>query len=445
MGRRSGFMPIETHNELFKPGHIKHTLLMAKKKNSIVIFLKKLGPGLITGAADDDPSGIVTYSQAGAQFGLSTLWTALLTFPLMATVQGMCARIGIVTQKGLTGTLKQYYPRWLLVSIIIISTPAIILNIGSDIAGMGAVANLLAPAISPIYFSVAFTLILVVCIIYWPYRRIVTVLKYLCLVMLVYLIVPFFAQADILSVLRHSIIPEFKMNKEFIGIIVAILGTTISPYLFFWQSTMEAEGARKKNSGTMIDKQLMNDVKKDVNTGMLFSNIVMYFIILTTGTVLFNNGIHKIDTVEQAANALKPVAGKLAYYLFALGVIGTGLLTIPVLCGSLSYIYSDSFGWKGNLDKPLKNAKSFYAVIIISLLLGLAINYLGISPIKALVYTAILYGITAPVLIALVIHIANNKVIMKKNVNTLKANILGWIAFGIMSVAALFLLYVTIF
>lgn len=412
-----------------------------KKQSGFIQFFKKSGPGLVTGASDDDPSGIATYSQAGAQFGLSMLWTALLTFPLMAAIQEMCARIGVVTTKGLTGTLKQYYPKWLLWSMVIFSTPAVILNIGSDIAGMGAVMNLLLPSVPPVYFCVFFTALLLVLIVYLPYQRFAAVLKYLCISLFVYFIVPFFTKMNFGQLLRHTFIPTIKFDKDFISILVAILGTTISPYLFFWQATMEVEELKKNGGKIMVNKKLLGDVKQDVDTGMLFSNLVMYFIILTTASVLFQNGIHKIDTVEQAAQALKPLAGNFAYYLFAIGVVGTGLLTIPVLAGSLSYVFSEAFGWKGSLNKKFNQAKSFYLVIIVSLLLGLAINYLGISPIKALLYTAILYGITAPVMIGVILHIANNKTIMKTFVNKRRSNLLGWITLVLMSAAAIFLLY----
>lgn len=413
------------------------------KKKGVKKILSILGPGLITGASDDDPSGIATYSQAGAQFGFATLWTALITFPLMASIQETCARIGIVTSKGLTGTLKDHYPKWILWLMIIFSTPAIILNIGSDIAGMGAVMHMIFPKIGAAYFSVLFTAILISLIIYLPYQKIASVLKYLCITLLVYFIVPFFTKADLGNILKHTFIPTIKFNKEFFGILVAILGTTISPYLFFWQATMEAETVNEKNKTVIVDKQVINEIRTDVNVGMLFSNLVMYFLILTTATVLFNHGIHKIDTVEQAAQALEPIAGKFAYYLFAVGVVGTGLLTIPVLSGSLSYIYSEAFGWKGSLNKSFRQAKSFYMVIIISLVTGLAINYLGISPVHALLYTAILYGLTAPVMIAVIMHIANNKAIMKEHTNKKRSNILGWLTFLIMTVAAFALLYIS--
>jgi NRAMP (natural resistance-associated macrophage protein)-like metal ion transporter len=409
--------------------------------NKLSRFWKVLGPGLITGASDDDPSGIATYSQAGAAYGLSTLWTALITFPLMASIQEMCARIGMVTSQGLTGTLKTNYPKPVLYLMVIFSFPAIVMNIGADIAGMGAVGNLLVPTIKSAYFSVLFTAILLIIIIYLPYRKISAVLKYLCVVLLVYLIVPFLYKQHWMAIIKGTFIPTISFNKDFISILVAILGTTISPYLFFWQATMEVEDRKQNKKFVVLDKQIMHSMKQDVNFGMLFSNLVMFFIILTAGTVLFNGGIHQIDTVEQAARALKPLAGDAAYFLFAIGVIGTGCLAIPVLSGSLSYIISETFGWEGGLDKKFHEAKAFYVVISISLILGLLMNNLGISPIKALIYSAILYGLTAPVLIAIILHIANNKKVMGEYCNGKLSNILGFATLILMTVAAVVLLY----
>lgn len=412
-----------------------------KQPGKFVRFWKILGPGLVTGASDDDPSGIATYSQAGAQFGLSTLWTALFTFPLMAAIQEMCARIGIVTRQGLTGTLKNHYPKWVLHLMVLFSFPAIILNIGADIAGMGAVGNLLFPNIHQIYFSVLFTMLLLIVIIFLPYQKIAAILKYLCIVLFVYIIVPFLTKQDIGAVLKGTFIPEISFTKDYIGILVAILGTTISPYLFFWQATMEVEALKQKKTQIMVNNKMLKEMKKDVDFGMLFSNLVMFFIILTTGTVLFHNGIHKIDTVEQAAQALKPLAGESAYILFAIGVIGTGLLAIPVLSGSVSYIVSEAFGWQEGLDKKFVEAKPFYFTIAVSLILGLSLEYVGISPIQALIYSAILYGITAPVLIAIILHIANNKKVMGTHTNSKMSNILGTTALVLMSAAAVTLLY----
>lgn len=401
---------------------------------------KKIGPGLVTGASDDDPSGIATYSQAGAAFGLSTLWTAIIAFPLMAAIQQMCARIGLVTSQGLTGTLKKHYPRPILYLMLLFSFPAIIMNIGADIAGMGAVGNLLFPTIEANYFSVVFTIILLGLIIYLPYQKIASILKYLCVVMLVYFIVPFLYKQDFVAIAKATFIPTIKFDKNFIAIIVGILGTTISPYLFFWQASVEVE-EMKNRKHLIVNKKIIHEINQDVDFGMTVSGFVMYFIILTTGTVLYNSGIHQIDTVEQAAMALKPIAGNLAYLLFAIGVIGTGLIAIPVLSGSISYIFSETFGWEQGLDKKFHEAKGFYVIIAISLILGLSMNYIGISPIQSLIYTAILYGLTAPVLIAIILHISNNKKIMGTNVNGKLSNFLGFSALIIMSVAAIALLY----
>ena len=411
-----------------------------KKPKGLTALWQLLGPGLVTGASDDDPSGIATYSQAGAQYGLTTLWTALITFPLMAAVQEMCARIGVVTAQGLTGILRKNYPKPVLWMMVLFSFPAIILNIGADIAGMGAVANLIFPAVNALFFSVGFTILLLVAIIAMPYSRMAAVLKWLCAILLVYLVVPFLVKTDWLSVVKHTVIPTVQFNKDYISVLVAILGTTISPYLFFWQATMEVEHM-KHGKQVVVNKRYIKDVGFDVDMGMLFSNIVMFFIILTTGTVLFNAGIPQIDTVEQAAKALEPIAGPAAYYLFAIGVIGTGFLAIPVLSGSLSYIISETFGWEEGLDKRLREAPAFYAVIIVSLLVGLGINYVGISPIQALIWSAILYGVTSPVIIAIVLHISNNKKVMGKFTNGAWSNIFGGLALLLMTAAAGFMLY----
>ena len=404
-----------------------------------------LGPGLITGASDDDPSGIATYSQAGAQYGLSTLWTALITFPLMASIQEMCARIGLATGQGLTSILKQHYPRWVLYLMLLFSAPAIVMNIGADIAGMGAVANLIVPGIDAAFFSVCFTVLLLIFIVFFNYQKIASVLKYLAMTLLVYLLVPFFTKTDWHAVIIATFIPHIKFNKDYMGILVGILGTTISPYLFFWQTTMEVEEINEKQKKQtrlfVAGHRMYNAMRLDVNIGMLFSNLVMFFIILTTGAVLAISGVHKIDTVEQAAQALRPLAGDLAYHLFAFGVIGTGLLAIPVLSGALSYIFSETFGLKMGLDKKFHDAKWFYVIIGISLIAGLSMNYVGISPIKALLYSAILYGLTAPVLIAMILHICNNKKIMAGHLNGPRANILGVATFLLMTVAAVALLY----
>lgn len=417
--------------------------MTTKKKKGLRLlrFWTKLGPGLATGASDDDPSGIATYSQAGAAFGLLTLWTALVAFPLMAAIQQMCARIGLVTAQGLTGTLKRHYPRPILYLMLIFSFPAIVMNIGADIAGMGAVGNLLFPAIDASYFSVFFTVALLAAIVYLPYHKLAAILKYLCLGMLVYFVVPFLYKQDFLEIAKATFIPTIRFDKEFVLILVGILGTTISPYLFFWQASVVVEESKTHKKHLMVNKKIIQTMNKDVDFGMAVSGFVMYFIILTTGTVLFKGGVHQIDTVEQAAMALKPLAGNLAYLLFAIGIIGTGLIAIPVLSGSLSYIFTETFGWEQGLDKKFHQAKGFYLIIAVSLLLGLSLNYVGISPIKALLYTAILYGITAPVLTAMILHISNNRKIMGDNVNGWLANVMGTLSLLVMTAAAGLLIY----
>ncbi len=412
-----------------------------KKAGKFRGYLKTLGPGLITGASDDDPSGIATYSQAGAGFGLGFLWMAPFTFPMMAALQGMCARIGLVTTSGLTNTLKKYYHPVILYAMLIFSVPAIILNIGADIAGMGAVTNLLFPQIPSFLFSFVYTVILMIIIVYYPYQKIAGILKWLCLSILLYLIVPFLVHVDWKKVLLATIVPHFELNKNFIEMLVAILGTTISPYLFFWQATMEAEDMKHQQKKIMVDKRILKNMLADVNAGMFASNLVMLFIILSTGVVLYSAGIREINTVDQAAKALEPLAGKFSYICFALGVVGTGFLAIPVLTGSLSYNVAETFGWKEGLDKKFNEAKSFYIVIISSMIIGLLINVMGISPMKALIFTAILYGITSPVMIAVILHIGNNKKIMGEFTNSRLSNILGVMTLLVMTITAVLLIY----
>ncbi len=417
---------------------------MLPKQSFIQKIIKKirsLGPGLITGASDDDPSGIATYSQAGAGFGFATLWTALLTFPLMAAIQEMCARIGLVTDGGLTKTLKKNYHKLFLYIMILFSFPAITMNIGADIQGMGAVANLLFPKIPVFAFSFVFTGILIFVIIKFSYQKLAAILKWLCLTLFVYVIVPFLVRADLGDVLKNTFIPTIQFNKAFFQILVAILGTTISPYLFFWQATMVAEDKDHSKKKIIVNKRVLSEMKTDIDFGMLFSNLVMFFIILTTGAVLYSTGIRQIDTVGQAAKALEPLTGKFTYVLFACGVIGTGFLAIPVLAGSLSYIIAETFTLPKGFDKNFSEAKGFYITMIVSLVVGLSMDFMGISPIQALVYTAILYGLTAPVMIAIILHICNNKKVMGRFTNGLYANIAGGITLVLMSAAALALLY----
>jgi NRAMP (natural resistance-associated macrophage protein)-like metal ion transporter len=403
---------------------------------------KILGPSIITGASDDDPSGIATYTQAGAGFGFQFLWTAILTYPLTVTVQEMCGRIGIVTRKGLIGILKKNYPRPLMWMMIILSFPAIVLNISANLAGMGAVSNLLIPSVPSPVFATVFALLLLFNLIKLSYRNIANILQVLCLVLLCYVIVPFLSKQDWGKILKDTFIPSLEFNTRSVSILVAIFGTTISPYLFFWQTSMEVEEVKERK--IMVDKQLIDDARLDVRVGMFVTNFIFFFIILTAGAELYPKGITNIETVDQAALALKPLVGESAYFLFALGVIGTGLLSIPVLAGSLSYMLSEAFGWKEGLNKKFHQAKGFYAVMIFSMLLALGINLADINPVKSLIYTAVLYGITAPILIGIIIHIGNNKKLMGNFTNRKTSNILGVTTLLVMTSAAIALIYLWI-
>lgn len=400
-----------------------------------------LGPGLITGASDDDPSGIATYSQAGARFGTSFLWTAILTYPLMIALQEMCARIGLVTRSGLMATIKKFYPKPVVYLILLVSFPSITLNIGADIAGMGAVGNLLFPAVPPYAFSVVFTFLLMYATIVWSYRKIATVLKWLCLTLLTYILIPFFAETPWRQVALDTFIPHLEWNKDYLLIFVGILGTTVSPYLFFWQASMEVEEENEKH--LVVDKTMISEMNTDVKAGLLLTNLVFYFILLASGTVLYQSGIREINTVDDAAIALKPLAGNAAYLLFALGVLGTGFLAIPVLAGSLSYMLAETFNWEEGMNKKFHEAKGFYITLIVSLLVGLSIHYMGISPVKALLYTAVLYGLIAPVVIALVLHICNNKKIMGEYRNRFWSNFWGVVTLVIMTGAGILLIWLS--
>ncbi len=421
----------------------KPKIKSSSAKNKFTQFFKRLGPGLVTGASDDDPSGIATYSQAGAQFGGKLLWTAIVTYPLMVNTQEMCARIGLVTGSGLAKVIKTWYPKSILYFIVFLCFTSITLNIGADIAGMGAVGNLLYPKIPAFVYSVIFTGILTYAIVFWKYNRIVSVLKWLCISLFAYIVIPFITKTNWSNALVETFLPKIEFSKDYFLMLVGILGTTISPYLFFWQATMEAEELDHKR--IVVDKKVISAMETDVRGGMLLTNVVFYFIILATGTVLFQGGIHNITSVEQAAMALRPLAGEYSYILFAVGVLGTGALAIPVLAGSLGYMMSETFGWKSGLDKTFTQAKGFYITMIISLAVGLVIHFTGITPMKALLWAAVMYGIVAPFLIALILHICNRKAIMGKYANSTGANIVGFITLLLMSTAAIAFIYLLLF
>lgn len=410
-----------------------------KKLRKLFSFL---GPGLVTGASDDDPSGIATYSQVGAASGFSMLWTAPLTFPLMSAVQEMCARIGLVTGHGLSGVLKRFYPVWIIYFLAALVLTANTINIGADIAGMAAAANLLIP-IPTFIWATAFSALIISLLIYAPYHLIAKYLKWFTLALFAYFVVPFAIKTDWVSVISHTVLPNFAFDTTTTTLFVAILGTTISPYLFFWQASMEVEDKLELIKEKLLKKWIVTKheirlMEKDVTAGMFFSNLTMWFIIVTTAVTLAANGVTDISSVEQAASALRPFAGDFAYLLFTLGIVGTGFLAIPVLAGSSSYVLSEAFGWEEGLDKPFHKAKKFYLVIIVSTVVGALINFVGLNPIKMLFYTAVLYGIISPPLIFIILLIANNKKIMGNWRNGLLANVLGGVTFLLMSLAVVF-------
>jgi NRAMP (natural resistance-associated macrophage protein)-like metal ion transporter len=403
-------------------------------------FWRKIGPGVVTGSSDDDPSGTAIYSQVGAQSGFTLLWTALFTFPLMAFIQETCARIGLVTGHGLAGNLKRHYPRWIIFPLVLLVVIGNTLNIGADLAAMAASLNMLIPVPQAI-LAIIFAVLVVVLLIFVSYRVIANVLKWFALTLLAYIIVPFFTQTDWREALFHTIVPSLEFNRENLLLLVAIFGTTISPYLFFWQTSMEVEDKKTRIKHFflrwLVRKQELTDMKEDVTIGMFLSNAVMWFIIVATAVTLHANGLTTVATAKDAAEALRPFVGDAAYLIFTLGVISLGLLAIPVLAGASSYALAEIFDWKEGLNKTFHQASQFYLVIIVSTLVGLLIPLLGIDPIKALFYTGVFFGITAPLLIFVILHVANNKKVMGKYVNSPITNFFGYLTFVIMALAVI--------
>lgn len=396
-------------------------------------YWKKLGPGLVTGAADDDPSGIATYSQAGSRFGFDLLWTAVLTFPLMAIVQEMCARIGLVTGRGLAANIRQHYPRPVLYLCTFLLFIANIFNIGADLSAMGASVRLVIPRVDALLLVLVFAIVSLILQIFVSYRRYATYLKYLTFTLLSYIIVAFAVHTDWSAVLQHTIMPSFHFSREYLFLLCAVLGTTISPYLFFWQTSQEVEEERP----TGFHPGMIRRMRIDVWSGMLFSNVVMFFIILASAATLYVHGITNIATAADAAAALRPFAGSWASVLFAVGIIGTGFLAIPVLAGSTSYAISESFGWrKEGLYRKFNQAHAFYAVIAIAVVIGLLLNFLHIDPLKALFYSAVANGLIAPVMLWLVVRISGSKKIMGAYVSHPAISALGWVITIVMTAAA---------
>jgi NRAMP (natural resistance-associated macrophage protein)-like metal ion transporter len=408
--------------------------------HAVIRFLKILGPGFVTGASDDDPSGIGTYAQVGASFGFATLWTAIVTFPLMTGVQYICGKIGMVTGRGLAGVLKKYYSRTLLYPVVVGLIIANTINAGADIGAIAAAVNLLVPV--PVRVMVLPVGLVILALQIWgSYRLIAKVFKWLGLVLFAYIGSAFFAKPDFAAVLKGTFIPAIHFNGKFFAALVAILGTTISPYLFFWQANQEVEEDIGRGLTNLVQrkgstkKELKNEAW-DTITGMLFSNVVMYFIILASGATLFKAGKNDIQSATDAAQALRPLAGDGAYILLAIGLIGAGFLAVPILTGSIAYAVCEVFGWECSLDDKPRAAKKFYAVIIISTLLGVAMNFMGINPMKALFWTAVINGFLAPPLLVVIMLVANNRKIMGDKVNHRWTNVLGWTTAAVMTAAA---------
>jgi NRAMP (natural resistance-associated macrophage protein)-like metal ion transporter len=404
-------------------------------------YWRMLGPGLTTGASDDDPSGILTYSQTGAQHGFKFLWMAPLTFPLMAIVQEMCARIGLVTGRGLAGNIRCFYPKKVLYTCTILLFAANAFNIGADLGAMAKAMQLFNPRFNYTVLLIGFTVVSLGLQIFTPYVRYAKYLKWLALVLFSYVLSTLMAHLNWHSVLTHAFIPSLSFDKESLLLICAILGTTISPYLFFWQTSQEVEEQILQGKTTLKERRLattnkeVRSMRVDVWSGMLLSNLVMFFIIAACGAILFKNGITNITSAAQAAEALRPFAGNATYFLFAIGIIGTGLLAIPVLAGSTSYAISESFRWREGLYRELEQASAFYGIIIISMLVGLGLNFVHIDPIKALIYAAIGNGLVAPIVLALIVRMSSNKQIMGRWANRRYVTVIGWAVTGIMTLA----------
>ncbi len=406
-------------------------------------YWKSLGPGLTTGAADDDPSGITTYSQAGAQYGFNLLWLSAFTFPFMAIVQEMCARIGLVTGRGLAANIRQYFPKWVLYLTTFLLFFANSLNIGADLGAMAKATQLLFPHVSFTSLILGFTIFTLALQIFTSYEKYARYLKWLALVLVSYVLSALTVNLNWQQVLQKAVIPTITFSKDQIFLITAVLGTTISPYLFFWQTSQEVEEQILGGKTTLklrqeeTTPQEVKSMRTDVWSGMFLSNLVMFFIIAACAATLNAAGITNITSAEQAAQALKPLAGDKAFLLFALGIIGTGMLAVPILAGSASYAISESFGWKLGLYRKLKEANAFYGVIIISTGIGLTINLLGFDPIKALIYSAVVNGLIAPVVLVLIVLMSGKANIMGRWANGKATTIYGWFITAIMAAAGI--------
>lgn len=408
--------------------------------NPLVRYFKLLGPGLVTGASDDDPGGIATYSVAGASLGYGMLWTALATFPLMAAVQLICARIGLVSGQGLAGAIRRHYPRSFLYAACVLLLAANVFNISADLGGMAESAAMLTGIPSPVFIPV-FGLSILAVTAYTSYATFARCLKWLTAVLFAYVIAAFLAGPEWKGVALATVLPTLGQDPAYIATFVAILGTTISPYLFFWQASQEVEEEKARGRRTLAQRRgatehELRDARLDVNTGMFFSNLVMYFIILATASTLYRAGQHDIQTAREAAEALRPLAGDAAYLLFALGLIGTGLLAIPILAGSASFAVAELFAWRSGLDLPPRRARRFYLVIAGAIVAGMILDVFVTNPIRMLFWSALLNGILAPPLLLLVMLVGNNRQIMGEHTSGFWLNLFGWTATALMTAAA---------
>lgn len=418
--------------------------MFKKTKKSL---LQKIGPGFITGAADDDPSGIGTYTQVGAQFGFSMLWTAIFTFPLMYNIQEMVARLSMVSGQGVTSLAKKYLPRWIVIIFIALIAIANIINIGSDLGAMAASWQLIFPNSSYFYSIIVFALLIIFLVVYIPYHYYSSVLKILCLTLLSYLLTVIIVTEDWMQLVQNIFTPKLVLNKEFFFSLVAVLGTTISPYLFIWQSSEEVEeeidqGRLKISQRKGASLQDIKEMRRDTIFGMSFSQLIMLCIIATSANAFFRNGLFEIGSAAEAAQALEPLAGRFASLIFAFGIIGTGLLAVPILAAAVAYCFCELFNWPEGLSKKFFEAKFFYLIIIISTVIGLLLNFIGLNPIKALFYTAFINGICTPPLILIILSLANNRRIMGKMANNHLSNFLGWllVALTLVSILLIFVL-----
>jgi NRAMP (natural resistance-associated macrophage protein)-like metal ion transporter len=400
-------------------------------------IFKQLGPGLVTGASDDDPSGIATYSQVGARFGYGMLWTMLLSYPLMAAIQEICARIGRVTGGGLAANLRRYYSKWILYSVLSLMSLANIFNLGADLGAMGAAANLLLPGDSRIYI-VVFGVASVLAELFIPYSEYAKYLKWLTLSLFAYVGTAFYVHLRWTEVAHALVAPRFEITREYLTALIAVLGTTISPYLFFWQASQEVEEVKNNPGEEALRKAprqarfQLGRIRIDTYVGMAFSNVVAFFIILTTAATLHAHGIHEISSSAQAALALKPLAGRYAFLLFVCGIVGTGMLAVPVLAGSAAYGIGEARRWRVGLERKPKEAVRFYGAIVAATLVGGALNFYGIDPIKALFWAAVLNGMVAAPLMVVIMLMACSRKVMGKFCIPRYLRVLGWVATVVM-------------